>query len=95
VITGFADKESERLFARQFSKRLPPDIQRSARRKLEVLNVAKSLDDLRVPPGNHLEKLVGDRKGQHSIRINQRWRICFVWKAGDAYDVAVVDYHRE
>ena len=95
VIRGFADKESERLFARQFSKRLPPDIQRSARRKLEVLNVAKSLDDLRVPPGNHLEKLVGDRKGQHSIRINQRWRICFVWKAGDAYDVAVVDYHRE
>jgi proteic killer suppression protein len=95
VIKGFADKESERLFARQFSKRLPHDFQRSARRKLEVLNVAKSLDDLRVPPGNHLEKLVGVRKGQHSIRINQRWRICFVWKAGDAYDVAVVDYHRE
>ena len=95
MIKGFADRETERLFVRQFSRRLPPEIQRSARRKLEVLDVAKALDDLRVPPGNHLEKLVGNRKGQYSIRINQRWRICFVWKAGDAYDVEVVDYHRE
>ena len=95
VIRSFADKETERIFNRQFSRKLPPEIQRNARRKLEVLNVARALDDLRVPPGNHLEKLVGNRKGQHSIRINQRWRICFVWSKCDAYDVEIVDYHRE
>lgn len=95
VIRSFADKETERVFSRQFSRKLPPEIQRSARRKLEVLNVARVLDDLRVPPGNRLEKLVGNRQGQHSIRINQRWRICFVWRRGDTYDVEIVDYHRE
>jgi proteic killer suppression protein len=95
MIKGFADKETARLFSRYFLMRLAPEIQRSARRKLEVLNVAKSLDDLGVPPGNRLEKLVGDRKGQHSIRINERRRVCFVWGAGDAYEVEVVDYHRE
>ncbi len=95
VIRSFADKETERIFSRQFSRKLPPEIQRSARRKLEVLNVARVLDDLRVPPGNRLEKLVGNRQGQHSIRINQRWRICFVWRRGDTYDVEIVDYHRE
>lgn len=95
VIRGFADKETERIFSRQFSRNLPPEIQRNARRKLEVLNVARVLDDLRVPPGNRLEKLVGNRQGQHSIRINQRWRICFVWRRGDTYDVEIVDYHRE
>jgi len=95
VIRSFADKETERIFSRQFSRKLPPEIQRNARRKLEVLNVARALDDLRVPPGNRLEKLVGNRQGQHSIRINQRWRICFVWRRGDAYDVEIVDYHRE
>ncbi len=95
VIRSFADKETERIFSRQFSRKLPPEIQRNARRKLEVLNVARALDDLRVPPGNCLEKLVGNRQGQHSIRINQRWRICFVWRRGDAYDVEIVDYHRE
>ncbi len=95
VIRSFADKETERIFSRQFSRKLPPEIQRNARRKLEVLNVAKALDDLRVPPGNRLEKLVGNRQGQHSIRINQRWRICFVWRRGDTYDVEIVDYHRE
>ena len=93
MIKSFADRETERLFERRFSRRLPPEIQRSTRRKLEILNIAKSLDDLRVPPGNRLEKLVGDRKGQHSIRINKRWRICFVWEDGDAFDVEVVDYH--
>ncbi len=95
VIRSFADKETERIFSRQFSRKLPPEIQRNARRKLEVLNVAKALDDLRVPPGNRLEKLVGNRQGQHSIRINQRWRICFVWRRGGTYDVEIVDYHRE
>lgn len=95
VIRSFADKETERIFSRQFSRKLPPEIQRNARRKLEVLNVARALDDLRVPPGNRLEKLVGNRQGQHSIRINQRWRICFIWRRGDAYDVEIVDYHRE
>jgi len=95
VIRSFADKETERIFSRQFSRKLPPEIQRNARRKLEVLNVARVLDDLLVPPGNRLEKLVGNRQGQHSIRINQRWRICFVWRRGDTYDVEIVDYHRE
>ena len=95
MIKSFADQETEKLYSRQFSRKLPPEIQRNARRKLEVLNVAKVLDDLRVPPGNRLEKLVGNRRGQHSIRINQRWRICFVWRRGDAYDVEIVDYHRE
>ncbi|TET38207.1 MAG: plasmid maintenance system killer family protein, partial [Anaerolineales bacterium] len=89
------DKETERIFSRQFSRKLPPEIQRNARRKLEVLNATRVLDDLRVPPGNHLEKLVGNRQGQHSIRINKRWRICFRWGRGDAYDVEIVDYHRE
>ena len=93
MIRSFADKETEKIFTRQFSRKLPPEIQRNARRKLEVLNVARVLSDLRVLPGNRLEKLVGDKSGQHSIRINQRWRICFVWRRGDAYEV--VDYHRE
>jgi proteic killer suppression protein len=95
MIRSFADQETEKIFNRRFSRKLPPEIQRNARRKLEVLNVAKVLEDLRVPPGNRLEKLVGDRAGQHSIRINQRWRICFVWRRGDAYDVEIVDYHRK
>jgi len=95
MIRSFADQETEKVFNRRFSRKLPPEIQRSARRKLEVLNVAKVLQDLRVPPGNRLEKLVGDRAGQHSIRINQRWRICFLWRRGDAYDVEIVDYHRK
>jgi len=95
MIRSFADKETESIFSRRFSRKLPPEIQRNARRKLEILNVARVLDDLRIPPGNHLEKLVGNRQGQHSIRINKRWRICFRWRRGDAYDVEIVDYHRE
>ena len=95
MIKNFSDTETEKIFLREFSRKLPPDIQRNARRKLELLNVAKVLNDLRIPPGNRLEKLVGDRDGQHSIRINQRWRICFVWGKGDAYNVEIVDYHRE
>jgi len=95
VIKSFANRETEKVFTRQFSRKLPPEIQRNARRKLEVLNVARVLDDLRVPPGNRLEKLAGDRSGQYSIRINQRWRICFIWRKGDAHEVEIVDYHRE
>jgi len=93
MIKSFADRETEKAFNREFSKKLPPDIQPAARRKLEVLNAAESLQDLRIPPSNHLEKLSGKRKGQHSIRINDRWRICFVWKDAEAYQVEIVDYH--
>jgi proteic killer suppression protein len=95
MIKNFSDTETEKIFLREFSRKLPPDIQRNARRKLELLNVAKVLNDLRIPPGNRLEKLVGDRDGQYSIRVNQRWRICFIWGKGDAYNVEIVDYHRE
>jgi len=95
MIKSFADSETEKIFYREFSRKLPPDIQRSARRKLELLNVANVLNDMRIPPGNRLEKLVGDREGQHSIRVNQRWRICFVWRNGEAHNVEIVDYHRE
>jgi len=74
-------------------RRLPSGIIRVARRKLLILNAAEKLTDLRIPPGNRLEKLSGGRRGQHSIRINDRWRICFRWRDGDAYDVEIVDYH--
>lgn len=93
MIRSFKDKETEKLFLRQFSRKLPPGIQRLARRKLEILDAAETVEDLRIPPANHLEKLYGDRAGQHSIRINAQWRICFIWRDGDAYDVEVVDYH--
>jgi proteic killer suppression protein len=92
IIRSFASKETERLFRRQFSRKLPQDIQRRARIKLEILDAAEQLDDLRIPPSNHLEKLFGDRVGQHSVRNNQ-WRVCFTWRDGDAYDVEIVDYH--
>jgi len=75
------------------SRRLPQDIHPLSRRKLRMLNNARSLDDLRIPPANRLERLKGDRAGQYSIRINDQWRICFVWKQGDALDVEIVDYH--
>ena len=90
---SFAEKEAEKLFARQFSPKLPQDIQRIARYKLEILDAADVLEDLRVPPGSRLEKLSGDREGQHSIRINEQWRICFTWRNGDAYQVEIVDYY--
>ena len=93
MIKSFADKETERLFQRESSRKFPTDIQRKARMKLEILEGAEQLDDLKVPPGNRLEKLTGNRPGQHSIRINDQWRICFVWKEGSAYDVEIVDYH--
>mgnify|MGYP001597907156 CR=1 FL=1 len=93
MIRSFGDKDTERLFRRQPVRKLPQDIQRVALRKLRQLDAATSLDDLRVPPGNRLEKLTGDRAGQHSIRINDRWRICFRWSDRDAHEVLIVDYH--
>ena len=93
MIKSFADKETEKLFRRQLSKKLSQTIHRKARMKLEILDSANNLQDLAVPPGNRLEKLTGDRKGQHSIRINQQWRICFVWRSGDVHEVEIVDYH--
>jgi proteic killer suppression protein len=93
MIKSFQDRETERVFRRQFSRRLPQDIQRNARRKLELLDAAETLEDVHTPPANRLEKLSGDREGQHSIRINDQWRICFTWRDGDAYNVEIVDYH--
>jgi proteic killer suppression protein len=93
VIRGFADKEAEKIWGGKASRKLPSDIQQVARRKLRMLNAAATLEDLRVPPANRLEALKGDRKGQHSIRINDQWRICFLWKDGDAHEVEIVDYH--
>ncbi len=93
MIKSFRDKATERLFQREPSRRLPPEIQRTAFRKLRMLHRAQSLQDLRVPPANHLEALSGDRAGQHSIRVNDRWRVCFIWQGGDALEVEIVDYH--
>ncbi len=94
MIRTFKDKEAEKIFRRERSRKLPEDLLRSALRKLRMLNRAVNLDDLRVPPANHLEKLKGDRAGQYSIRINDQWRICFHWRDSDAFDVEIVDYHR-
>jgi addiction module HigA family antidote len=93
MIKSYRDKETERIFNRHLSKKLPQNIQQLARRKLVILDSATDLITLRVPPGNRLEALKGDRKGQHSIRINDQWRICFKWKTGDAIDVEIADYH--
>ena len=93
MIKSFKDRGAERIFNGLFSRKLPGDIQRIAARKLEMLNAASQLKSLRIPPSNRLEKLKGRRSEQHSIRINDQWRICFLWKRGDAYDVEIVDYH--
>jgi proteic killer suppression protein len=93
VIRSFRDRDTARLFERQPARRLPPGIQRVALRKLRQLDAAVDLADLRVPPGNRLERLLGGRAGQYSIRINDQWRICFRWQAGDAYEVEIADYH--
>jgi proteic killer suppression protein len=93
MIRSLADKATERLFLGQRVKKLPRPLQRVARRKLLLLHAAESLDDLRVPPGNRLEKLIGGRAGQHSIRINDQWRICCRWAGGNANEVEIVDYH--
>jgi proteic killer suppression protein len=94
MIESFKCKETERIFQREYSRRLPTDIQKAAFRKLRMLNRSLSIEDLRVPPGNRLESLSGNRKGQHSIRINEQWRICFVWRNGGTHDVEIVDYHK-
>lgn len=93
MIRTFADKQTERLFRREPIKRIPRSIQRAALRKLLMLDAAAALDDLRVPPGNRLERLSGDREGTCSIRVNQQWRICFRWQDGDAFEVEIADYH--
>jgi proteic killer suppression protein len=93
VIEGFHDRRTAALFLGQFVRGLPPEIQQRAFDKLRMLHAAASMEDLRVPPSNRLERLAGDRKGQWSIRINDQWRICFRFAAGNAHDVEVVDYH--
>lgn len=93
MIQSFKCKETEKIFTRMFSKKFPNDIQQIAMRKLRMLNRATILNDLSVPPANHLEPLKDNRKGQYSIRINDQWRVCFTWVNGDAYDVEIVDYH--
>ena len=95
MISSFRDKGTEDVFSRRFVRRLPIGIQRGAQRKLAILDAAEVLKDLRIPPGNRLKKLVGDRAGQYSIRINDQWRICFRWNRGDAFDVEIADYHWE
>ena len=93
MISGFKDRETERIWKGEFSRRLPHEIQEVARRKLRMLNAARTLMDLRIPPANRLEALRGSRMGQYSIRINDQWRICFRFAAGQASDVEIVDYH--
>lgn len=93
MIVGFRDRETTRIWAGEYSRRLPAEMQEKALIKLRLLHRARSLEDLRVPPGNRLEKLKGDRRDQYSIRIDQQWRICFSWKDGNAHDVEIVDYH--
>lgn len=93
VIETFHDEETEKVFHREFSRKLPVQIQPVALRKLRMLNNAYSLNDLNITPANHLEKLSGDRGGQYSIRINDQWRICFDWRGNNAYDVEITDYY--
>jgi toxin HigB-1 len=93
MIKSFNDRETEKVYGREGSRKLPEDIQQVALRKLRMINNAKNLNDLRIPPANNLEKLKGDREGQHSIRINDQWRICFKWKDRDAHEVEITDYH--
>jgi proteic killer suppression protein len=93
MIKSFHSKETEKIWRGEISTKLPTDIQRKARMKLRIINNSISIIDLRIPPSNNLESLKGDRKGQYSIRINDRWRICFEWKEGNAYNVEIVDYH--
>jgi proteic killer suppression protein len=93
MIHSFADPESERIWSGRVSRRLPRNIQQRALKRLMQLQAASSIDDLRVPPGNRLELLSGDRAGQHSIRVNDQWRICFEWRGDGAYNVEIVDYH--
>ena len=93
MIKTFRDKETEQLFNRLPARRLPANLQQAMWRKLAILNAAERLEDLRIPPGNRLEKLSGKRAGQYSIRVNDQWRVIFKWSDGDAYEVRVIDYH--
>lgn len=93
VIKTFRDKRTAAVFVGRVLKGFPADLLRPARRKLDLIDAAVRLDDLRVPPGNQLEALRGDRTGQHSIRINDQWRVCFIWTEAGAYEVEIVDYH--
>jgi toxin HigB-1 len=93
MTANFRDSEAAKIWQGRRSQKLPPHIQSAALRKLRMMNNAKRLDDLRVPPGNRLEALRGERQGQHSVRINDQWRICFVWREGHAHEVEIVDYH--
>ena len=93
MIVSFRDKETERLWQSGRSRRLPANLERRAFKKLAILNAAVTLDNLNVPPGNQLEALRGSRAGQHSIRINDQFRVCFVWRDGNAFEVEIVDYH--
>ncbi len=93
MIKSFASKETEKLFKREFTRKIPQSIHQIARRKLEILDAAERIQDVRIPAANRLEKLSGKRSGQYSIRINDQWRICFLWRDGDAHNVEIVDYH--
>ena len=93
MIKTFKDAETEKIYQRERSRKLPSDIQQVALRKLRMINNAINLNDLRVPPANRLEKLSGNRAGQYSIRINDQWRVCFEWRGSDALDVEITDYH--
>ena len=93
MIQSFARAETERLFRAELARRIPPTIQRTARRKLLLLDAVTELSQMAVPPGNRLEALKGDRQGRHGIRVNDQWRICFRWHDGNAYDVEITDYH--
>jgi proteic killer suppression protein len=93
VIKNFKDDETQKIYQRQRSRKLPSDIQQVALRKLRMINNSVSINDLRVPPANRLEKLSGNRAGQWSIRINDQWRVCFRWEGSDALDVEITDYH--
>ena len=93
MIKTYRDRDTEAVAQRRRVGKFPQDVQRRAQRKLMILNNATTINDLRIPPGNRLEALSGDRRGQHSIRVNEQWRICFVWSEGDAHQVEMVDYH--
>lgn len=93
MIQTFGDGETATIWEGQASRKLPRDIQDTALRKLRLIHQARAIEDLRIPPGNRLEALKGDLKGQWSIRINDQWRICFIWQSGDAFRVRIVDYH--
>jgi toxin HigB-1 len=93
MIRSFRNSETERVFTRAGKSKLAQSVRRAALRKLLILDAAETIDDLRVPPGNRLEKLVGNRAGQYSIRVNDQWRICFEWHEGNAHEVEIVDYH--